>query len=196
MSLEWILIRGSGIGAFTLLTASTIWGLLTSSKLLGRRVKAKPLTWFHESLGIGALLATIAHLVFISIHDYVDFSWAEILIPNRSDWKPFPIDLGIAAFYGLVVIVVSFYAKRWIGQKTWRAIHFTSFGVFVGSLLHGMLAGTDTRTPIMLGLYLGSASVVFVLMALRLSERADSVRPAARQERVGASHVEPVVNET
>jgi predicted ferric reductase len=139
-----------------------------SSKLLGRLVKAKPLTWFHESLAIGALLATVVHIVVLSIHDFLDFKWAEILIPGMSDWRPLPVAFGVVAFYTLAVVVASFYLKRFIGQKTWRSIHFASFGLFISALLHGMLAGTDTGSPLMLGLYAGTTMVVFALVAQRL----------------------------
>jgi hypothetical protein len=180
MSVEWILIRGSGVVAFALLAAATIWGLLVSSKLLGRLVKAKPLTWFHESLGIGALIATLVHIVVLSIHDFLDFSWTEILVPGASDWRPFAVALGVVSLYGLVVVAGSFYIKRWIGQRTWRAIHFASLGVFVSSLVHGMLAGSDTGSPFMIGLYLGSAIVVFSLIAHRLTGEATVAKAPAR----------------
>ena len=74
MSVEWLIIRGSGVVAFALLSAATIWGLLVSTKLLGRLVRAKPLTWFHESLGIGALLTTLVHVGVLSVHDFLEFS--------------------------------------------------------------------------------------------------------------------------
>jgi DMSO/TMAO reductase YedYZ heme-binding membrane subunit len=151
-----------------LLSAATIWGLLLSTKVLGRLVRAKPLAWFHESLGIGALLATLVHVGVLSVHDFLDFSWAEILVPGLSDWRPLAVTAGIGALYGLVVVSTSFYFKRWIGQKAWRTIHFASFGVFVTTLLHGVWAGTDTSSPMMIGLYLGSAIVVFSLIALRV----------------------------
>lgn len=170
MNVEWTLIRGSGIAAFAMLSAATIWGLLVSSKVAGRWVKAKPLTWFHESLGIGALVTTAVHVIVLSIHDFLDFSWTEILVPATSDWRPLPVALGITALYGLVIVVVSFYIKKHIGQRTWRMIHFSSFGVFVSALMHGILAGTDTMTPVMIGLYLGSAGAVAVLLALRLMD--------------------------
>ncbi|HEX5695081.1 MAG TPA: ferric reductase-like transmembrane domain-containing protein [Acidimicrobiia bacterium] len=168
MSAEWAIIRGSGIAAFALLSASVIWGLLVSSKLIARFVRAKPLTWFHESLGIGALLATVVHVFVISIHDFLDFSWAEILIPGMSGWRPLPIALGTLAMYGLGVIVVSFYVRKWIGQKTWRAIHFGAFGVFLSSLIHGIQAGSDSASPVVLGLYAGATIAIFGLVAHRL----------------------------
>jgi DMSO/TMAO reductase YedYZ heme-binding membrane subunit len=185
MSLEWLLIRGSGTIAFCLLSAATIWGLLVSSKLLGRLVKAKPLTWFHESLGIGALISTVVHVAVLSVHDFLDFTWAEILVPGESDWRPLPIALGVVAMYGLVVVVSSFYVKKRIGQRAWRVVHFTSFGVFVSSLVHGMTAGTDTRTPLMLGIYLGAALVVTILLGLRLSAPERTISSRRATSRVG-----------
>jgi hypothetical protein len=181
VSLEWIVIRGSGIAAFALLTAATIWGLLVSSKLLGRVVKAKPLTWFHESLAVGALVATVVHVVVLSMHDFLDFSWSEILVPGASDWRPLAVGMGIAAFYGMVVVAGSFYVKRWIGQRRWRAIHFASLGVFISSLVHGIWAGTDSSSPLMMGLYLGSAVVVFCLVALRITEDPAKERGAVKE---------------
>lgn len=188
MSTEWLVIRGSGVVAFALLSAATIWGLLVSTKLLNRWVKVKALTWIHESLGIGALLATLVHVVVLSFHDFLDFSWAEILVPGLSDWRPLAVTAGIGAFYGLVLVSTSFYFKRWIGQKAWRTIHFASFGVFVTSLVHGVWAGTDTSSPIMIGLYLGSAIVVFSLVALRIvGEYSRTSAPAKEQVGAGGS---------
>lgn len=168
MSLEWMIIRGSGIAAFAALSAATIWGLLVSSKMLGRLVKAKGLTWFHESLGIAAVLATVVHVVVLSVHDYLDFTWTEILVPGVSDWRRGAVAFGTMAMYGLVIVAGSFYVKRFIGQRAWRAIHFASLGVFVAALVHGVTAGTDTMTLYMTGLYLGSAVVVGALIAVRL----------------------------
>lgn len=184
MSLEWMIIRGSGIAAFAALSAATIWGLLVSSKLLGKLVKAKPLTWFHESLGIAALLATVVHVVVLSIHDYLEFTWAEILVPGLSDWRRGAITFGVVSGYGLVIVVGSFYVKKHIGQKTWRLVHFTSLGVFLAALIHGVAAGSDTRTPMMIGVYLGSAGIVAVLVALRLTASGET-GPPRRPDRTG-----------
>lgn len=184
MSLEWMIIRGSGIVAFTALSAATIWGLLVSSKLLVKLVKAKPLTWFHESLGIAALAATGVHIGVLSIHEFLDFTWTEILVPGTSDWRSDAVSLGVVAMYGLVIVVGSFYVKKRIGQKTWRLIHFASLGVFLASLLHGITAGTDTRTPLVLGIYLGSALVVGALVGLRLVGHVES--PAQRSQPIAA----------
>jgi predicted ferric reductase len=183
MSGEWLLIRGSGIVAFALLSAAVVWGLLASTKLLQSVVKAKPLTWFHESLGIGALVATLVHVFVLSIHDFLEFSWAEILVPGLSDWKRLPIALGVVAFYGLVVVSMSFYVKKRIGQRAWRSIHYGSFGVFVASLIHGIQAGSDSAHPMVIGLYLGCVVVIMLLLAHRLISASIPTAPSGAQSR-------------
>lgn len=79
--------------------------------------------------------------------------------------------------YGLAVVVISFYLRKWIGQRSWRLIHFGSLGVFMASLLHGIQAGTDTSNPIVLGLYAGATIAVFGLVAHRLVPFEHRLRP-------------------
>lgn len=171
MSVEWILIRGSGMVAFAMLAVSTIWGLLLTTKVLGSWAKAKPVAWFHESLAVGAILATGVHLYALSIHEYIEFTWGDILIPGRATWRPMAVALGVVAFYGMILISVSFYFKRFIGQAAWRAIHFGSFGVFVSVLAHGIMAGSDTGESWTVGLYTGTAVAVVLLLLIRVAQQ-------------------------
>ncbi|MEA1901932.1 MAG: ferric reductase-like transmembrane domain-containing protein [Actinomycetota bacterium] len=180
MNIEWIVIRGSGLVAFALLAMATIWGLLMSTKMLGKAVKAKPLTYFHESLGLGALLATVVHLVFLAVDDYVEFGAAELFVPGMSEWEPVAVALGVMSFYALVVVSLSFYVKRWIGHETWRSIHFLGFGGFLASMLHGVMAGADRAHPAVLGMYITSGLLVFGLMAVRVLS-ADNKSAAGRR---------------
>jgi sulfoxide reductase heme-binding subunit YedZ len=193
MNIEWIVIRGSGLVAYALLAASTIWGLLVSTKLLGRAVKAKPLTWFHESLGLGALIATGVHMVALTMDQYVDFGWADVLVPGVATWNSTAVALGVTGFYGLAIVTLSFYVKGVIGQKAWRTIHFLAFGTFLSTMIHGVMAGTDTANPYVTGMYVGSGVLVIALLAVRvLQQRVPASRPvrtaaAASPERVAAS---------
>lgn len=168
MSIEWLIIRGSGLVAFGLLWAATAWGLLLSTNLVRPIVKAKPLTFAHESLGLGALLATIVHLVALGVDDYVEFGPAELFVPGMSEWRPVAVALGVMAFYGLAVVSLSFYFKKWIGNATWRTIHFGAFGSYLAALIHGLTAGTDTAHPTVLAMYIMSGVTVASLVAVRL----------------------------
>ncbi len=177
MSIEWMAIRGSGIIAYLLLATSTVWGLLISTKVLGRAVKAKPVTWFHESLAIGSLIATGIHMYFLFNHDYIDFGYRALLVPGASAWRPLAVALGVVALYSTFVVTASFYVKKWIGQSAWRAIHMMSFGTFVSAALHGVLSGTDTGHPVVAAMYIATSSIVVLLLVVRIARAA---APAAR----------------
>lgn len=177
MNLSWYVVRGSGLVAFALLAASMVWGLLVSGKILGRSVKAKGLQWLHESLGLAALLATVVHLIALSVDGFIGFSWLDLLVPGVSDWKPFAVTLGIVAFWTMAVVSLSFYVKRWIGQSAWRTIHYLSYGLFVTAALHGILAGTDTSSPAVIAVY---AAAVVAVAGLTVQRIRKARTPAAR----------------
>ncbi|MGI9642796.1 MAG: hypothetical protein ACR2N9_08435 [Acidimicrobiia bacterium] len=189
MNLTWYIIRGSGFVAFGLLTASLLWGLMVSSKVFGRAVKAKGLQWLHESLGLAALLATIIHMVALALDEFIEFTWVDILVPGASEWEPLAVALGAVAFWSMAVVSLTFYVKEWIGQGMWRSIHYLSFGVFVAAAGHGILAGTDTTHPVAIGVYVASVASVVLLTAVRVigarepsrPERGRTAKPEAEQ---------------
>lgn len=164
----WMVIRASGFVAYAGLAGAAIWGLVVSTKLLGRSASPKNLTYVHESLSVSALIATAVHLVFISIDEYIEFTPGELFVPGASDWRPVAVSLGIVAFFGLAVLTASFYVRTRIGQSAWRYLHYTSFGVFAAALMHGLAAGTDTGSVIGMGIYISTATAVVGLIVIRV----------------------------
>jgi methionine sulfoxide reductase heme-binding subunit len=188
MSLEWFVIRGSGLTAYTLLAASVIWGLVLS---LGVLPENEPkLTSVHETLSVGALLATLVHVTGIALGGFLDFDASAILVPGRAPWRAVAVACGVVAFYGMLVVILSFPIRNQIGRATWRALHYLSFAVFLAVLIHGVTAGTDTSSPVVFALYVASAAAVSTLVILRiLRSRAptpgDRPGPARARPRTG-----------
>jgi len=187
MSLTWLLIRGSGLAAFGLLGLATIWGLLLTTGVFGRAVKAKSLNWFHESLSIGALIATVVHMVALANHDYIEFTLKDLLVPGSASYERLAVSWGVMAFYALFLITASFYVKKWIGQTAWRLIHFLAFGTFLAALLHGIIAGTDSGNPYVVAGYAVTVVLVTFLTVVRVLQANAPARPersrTARQAR-------------
>jgi len=183
VSLEWMVIRGSGLVAYGLLAAATVWGLLISTKVFGRSVKAKPVTWFHESLALAAVLATVVHMIGLGLDEYIDFGWRELLVPGASLWNPIAVAFGVVGFYATVIVSLSFYVKKFIGQTAWRSIHFLSFGTFLAVLLHGVLAGTDRSHPAVVVMYAASGAIVGLLLVIRVVQATGSAAAPARRTR-------------
>ncbi|MDH3540417.1 MAG: ferric reductase-like transmembrane domain-containing protein [Acidimicrobiia bacterium] len=175
--MTWLIIRGSGLAAFGLLAASTIWGLLVSSGFLARLVKAKALTYMHESLAIGAILATFVHLAALSMDQFVEFGWRELFVPGASNIEPMGVAFGIIALYSMIIVSASFYVRKHIGQKAWRYIHFGSFGIYLATAVHGLMTGTDSPNHYVQGLYIGSTAIVIALTAVRVAAGGAKSRP-------------------
>ena len=190
--MTWMLIRASGVIAYALLSFSAIWGLLLGGGFLGKR-STKSLTFAHESLSVGALIATILHMALLYADDYVVFELSELLTPGASDWRPIAVAFGVVAFYGLFIVVLSFYVRKLIGQRVWRGLHYSSFGIWLASLVHGILAGTDRTEPWLLWVYGSTAAAVAVLLAFRIRDlelisgsREDGKRSDANRKRIPA----------
>lgn len=175
--MTWTIIRASGLAAFGLLALSTIWGLLLSSGFLGRLVKAKPLTYAHESLAVGAILAIAAHLIALSVDEFIEFGWRELFVPGASAFEPLWVAFGIIGFYGMLLVSASFYVRKHIGQKTWRLIHFSTFGIYLATAVHGLMAGTDSSHRYVQWLYIGSTAIVIGLVATRIAAGGAKSRP-------------------
>lgn len=175
--MTWMIIRGSGLAAFALLAASTIWGLLISSGFLGRLVKAKPLTYMHESLAVGAILATVIHLAALSVDQFIEFGWRELFVPGASSFEPTWVTFGIIAFYGMIIVSASFYVRKHIGQKAWRYIHFSTFGIYLATAVHGLMAGTDSANQYVQAMYIGTTATVIGLTAMRVAAGGAKSRP-------------------
>lgn len=188
MNLTWFIIRGSGLVAFSLLSVSIVWGLLVSTKLFGRAVKAKGLQWLHESLGLSAVLATVVHMVALWTDSFIEFTWFDLLVPGISTWEPLAVTFGVVSFWTLLVVSVSFYMKKWIGQSAWRSIHYLSFGAFGAALAHGVMVGTDTSNPWVVSMYVVSVVVVVLLTAVRVMSAPSAARSPVARSQVAKSH--------
>jgi len=94
---------------------------------------------------------------------YINYSLGPVLVPFQSvNYRPVWVGRGLVSWYILLVVSLSFYVRRMIGNRPWRLIHFLSYAMFVLALLHGLLSGTDAGTLWARGLYWVSvASLLF-----------------------------------
>jgi len=178
----WYLSRASALVAFVVLWFAMALGLVVTNKMA--RVWPGGPTAFelhqHASL-LGLDLALFHGLILLGDH-YMNFSLAQVLVPFATTaYRPLWTGLGQIAFYLCAVISLSFYARRFIGQKTWRVMHYLSFAIFGLALAHGLFSGTDSTRPLAQGLYLASGASVLFLTVYRILVAGS--RPAPRRAR-------------
>jgi Ferric reductase like transmembrane component len=146
--LYWFMARSSGLVAWALCTASILWGLALSTRLIRRRGAPAWLLDLHRFLGLLSIVFTAVHLLALNLHarwEFKEFPFGlrELFVPMASRYRPGWIAWGIVAFYLMVAVQVTSWLMRWIRRKIWHTIHLSSFALFIGATLHGLKAGTD-----------------------------------------------------
>ena len=183
--IPWLTSRVTAFLAYFAITASVVYGLLLSTKLLDA-IAHRPVSFaLHRDLAaVGLGLAEI-HGALLTLDKTIDFSIADLLVPFASPYRPVGVGIGQLAFYLVVLVTLSFYLRSRIGQRAWRLIHYLTFLAFIGSTAHGIMAGTDTSQPWAFWAYAGSATVVVFLTVYRIVTAIAVSRERRSAERSG-----------
>ena len=162
----WYLSRASAIVAFVLLWMSIVLGLTLTNRT-ARIWPGGPVVFdLHQHTSLLALIVAFFHGLILMGDRYIAFTLTTVLTPFASaDYRPFWVGLGQIGFYLLGIVGLSFYARRWMGARLWRVIHYLSFGVFILALIHGIVSGTDTSSVGVAAMYwIATGSVVFLTL--------------------------------
>ena len=142
LPIAWLIARAAGLVAFGLLTLSVWLGLAMSSRLLPAK-RTKTLLGLHRTLAWTGLSMLVLHVGALLFDPFVHFNVLSVLVPGAASWKPGSVAMGVVAAWVSLALAASFNARKWIGQKGWRRLHFASFGAFWLALGHAVLTGTD-----------------------------------------------------
>lgn len=171
---SWYLTRSSGTIAYILLSASTIWGLLLSTKLIKSWVPAPVALAMHDILSWVAVGLASFHALLLLFDRYYSYTLANLLVPFTGPYEPFWVGIGIIAFYLMFLLSASFYLRQRIGAKRWRQLHYVTFAAYFMVTLHGWQSGTDSNA---FGwLYGGSLLLVGFLTFYRIFTAIDEAR--------------------
>jgi predicted ferric reductase len=164
----WYLTRATATVAYLLLTGSTIWGLMLSTKLVKAYVPAALAMALHSVLSWLAVALGGLHALLLLFDGYYTYTIADLLVPFVGPYRPFWVGLGVISLYGLAFTAASYWARQRLGYRTWRRLHYISFPLYLLVTLHGLLSGTDSAQAGAQLIYLVSASVVLLLSGYRV----------------------------
>ena len=105
----------------------------------------------------------------MALDTFVPQSVVELAVPFAGPYRPVWVGAGQVAFYLMVVVYVSFYVRRRIGQRGWRMLHYTTFLAFVGATAHGLMSGTDTPAAWAFWSYAIASALVGFLLVYRIT---------------------------
>jgi sulfoxide reductase heme-binding subunit YedZ len=139
--LFWITSRAAGFAALVLASVAVSAGLLMSTKLLKGRTSE--LRTGHDTLALGTIVAIAVHGVALLGDQFLHPSIADIAIPLHSTYKTFWTSLGIVGGWGLALLGLSYYARRYVGAARWRKLHRFTALAWLAGLAHALGEGTD-----------------------------------------------------
>jgi predicted ferric reductase len=141
----WYLSRATAFVSLSLLWVSMALGLSVTNKM-ARFWPGTPAAFaIHEYVSLLGLAFAMFHALVILGDKYINFTLVQLLTPfSTLDYKPFWVGLGQVGFYTWALVALSFYVRKTIGQKTWRLLHYLSFGMYFLALFHGIFSGTDS----------------------------------------------------
>src|SRR5689334_4010966 len=141
----WYLSRASALVAFTLLWASMALGVSITNKLARLWPGAPTAFDLHQYTSLLGWAFAIFHVLVLLGDNYIGYTPFQLLVPFASTgYEQLWVGLGQIAFYLLIPVTLSFYARKRLGNRAWRTIHGLSYGFFGLALVHGLFSGTDT----------------------------------------------------
>ncbi len=97
----------------------------------------------HEALSLAALAALVVHGLTLLGDGYLHPSLGDIAIPFLSGYETLWTSMGIVAFWALLVLGLSYYARTRIGVQRWRRLHRFAALAWLLGLAHSLGEGTD-----------------------------------------------------
>lgn len=178
--LPWVLARATGMAALLMFSGAMVAGLLVRTRAAIGPLKGSGMVDLHRLLSLLALVAAAAHGVFLMQDATVDVAPLSLVIPGLVPYRPLWTGIGVVTAELALLVHLSFRARKRIGSKAWRRLHWLTYAVFAGAVVHGVGSGTDSGTPWALAIYGGAVGAVAGLTGWRAATARRGTRAAPR----------------
>jgi len=138
----WLASRSAGVVAYLLLSASVVLGLAMALRLAPPR-SAAVLRTAHERIALIALGAVAAHCLLLLVDGVLRRGLSVIRLPFAMDYRPVWTGIGILAGYLAAGLSLTYYARRRLGARRWRAAHRLIPVAWAMAAVHVIGAGSD-----------------------------------------------------
>lgn len=162
---DWYIIRASALIGFLLLYAAVFAGTISCLPGIRRYFLRLRSLNIHCWISLQALVFAMAHATMLLFHRYIRFSWADILVPFHSSYEPLLTALGTISLYLMIILVVTSYARKYMSQKIWRAIHFSNIALYIFTISHAFYLGTDLKSGLLREIFIW-ANIVLILLLI------------------------------
>jgi sulfoxide reductase heme-binding subunit YedZ len=170
-SLAWYVSRSTALVGFFLLYLSIFLGAIGRIPIFRKWAAKMCALNAHCWLSVQALVFALVHGVALTFDRYLDFSWQDIFLPFHSRFETLFLALGTVAFYLMILLIASSYARRRIPTKAWRLIHALNLALYGFSVIHALTLGSDLQSGILRDIFVFANAALVLLLAANLFYR-------------------------
>jgi len=168
----WYLSRGSGLVLLMLFSAVVVLGVATRTGSAPSRWPRFAVAELHRTLSLFAVALLLLHVLTAILDPFVTIGWAATVLPFVSPYRTLAIGLGTLAVDLAGAVLVTSLARRRLGQRAWRAVHWLAYLAWPAAFLHALTAGSDLGVWWVALVETGSAVAVAAAVLARLAGRA------------------------
>lgn len=165
--LFWMTSRAAGTVALLASSISMCVGLLMGSRLV--RIPKVDLRVVHEALSLATIAALVVHAVSLLGDSFLHPSVLDVAVPFASGYKEPWMSIGIVGGWAMILLGLSYYARRRIGAQRWRRLHRWTAAAWALGMVHSLGEGTDSGRAWFLVALAFVALPAAALLARRLS---------------------------
>jgi hypothetical protein len=114
------------------------------------------------------VLVIIAHVITTVLDPFAHITVRDVVVPVGAAYRPVWLGLGVVALEILLAVSMTSLLRDRIGQRTWRLIHWSAYGAWPISVVHGLGTGSDGQAPWMIGVVTACVAAVVVSLSRRL----------------------------
>lgn len=142
----WFATRGAGVVSLLLFTGVVLLGVLGAGRWQ-RPGWPRALTGgLHRNVALLSLAFLAVHIVTAVVDPFAALGPFAAIVPFASSYRPLWVGLGVVAVDLGIALVLTSELRKHVGVRAWRAIHWAAYAAWPLAVLHGVGAGTDSRT--------------------------------------------------
>jgi sulfoxide reductase heme-binding subunit YedZ len=164
----WYAVRGSGLVALVLLSASTVLGVIALGRWQSAYWPRFATQHLHRNVSLLAVAFLALHIATTVIDGFAPVGWLDAVIPFASPYRRIWLGLGAIAFDLLLAVIVTSMLRRRMSYGAWRSVHLLAWAAWPIALVHGLGTGTDGRVAWSQLVYIACAAAVLAACWVRL----------------------------
>ncbi|KKP94404.1 MAG: Ferric reductase transmembrane domain-containing protein [Candidatus Moranbacteria bacterium GW2011_GWD2_36_12] len=167
----WYVSRASGLVAFLLLYLSIFFGLVIRVPFVHKIFSPLGSMQAHGWIALQALFFAFIHGVVLIFDKFINLSLWNIFVPFSSSYEPTLLALGTISLYLMIILIVTSYGRKYMSQKIWRAIHFSNIFLYVFTIVHALMLGTDLKNEVARNIFIYANAFLILFMFVNMFVR-------------------------